>query len=232
MEETVVLYRFGETDGGVAIASLEAAGFRVVAPASLTELHNLLHSTSCAAVVVPESEFSSRGIDPARHLANAMSPHVLILIDGNGRGRVVRAGATGSRTADAAGARAARVLELLERIAEGREIGDDSGATPSARSPGPRDIADLLASPLLADLPRKPRAILELLASSPDGTETGEIAFALWGGEARDRRRDVQAYVSLLRARIAPVPRPRVRIARRGTRYALEAADTKKPGPA
>lgn len=229
MEETVVFYRPDETDGEVAVASLEAAGFRVVSPASLTELHNLLHSTTCAAVVVPETEFSSRGIDPERHLAEAMSPHVLILIDGNGQARAVRARAPKSGTADVAGDRAARVLELLAR----ETASPQAPLVPQApRAPEPKDLADLLASPLLADLPRKPRAILELLAATPDGTETGEIAFALWGGEARDRRRDVQAYVSLLRARIGPVTRPRVRIARRGTRYALEAADTKKPGPA
>ncbi|HPS44008.1 MAG TPA: helix-turn-helix domain-containing protein [Treponemataceae bacterium] len=215
-----------ETENAIESA-LQDVKIRVKRVKSLSRLHIWAASGLFDAIVVGEATLDRYRMIPLRHLWEHHSAHALVI------------------WADAEGSRLAVVVKALPAAELGPEWPNDRARKLSAvlgalrnvtvRAVSERDarasLAGALSKPVIlpalpatrdGSLHRKARDILELLAREGDtGASVERIKDAIWPGDARDRKRDIQAYVSRLRRTLNRAFAGQYAIHRERNRYIL-----------
>jgi len=210
MEKNLLLFGFSRVEHRGLFESLRARGFGIVVTASLSRLHITLPSRRFVAVLVTEAMVNKYRTPMARHLWESRSSRLVIVIRpsrGNEGGwdytayrrPEQRSGdAIVSAEPDALSRYCPELARAIRQAGQGAPEKSESvaeGATPYLPiQPGvyPADTFH-----------RKMRCVFEAIVDSgEEGINDWELQLRLWPDSERDRRKDIQIYVSKIRKRL------------------------------
>lgn len=107
----------------------------------------------------------------------------------------------------------------------GHRADQGSAENGNAGLPHRLSLMDLLGGQTLP-LHRKLQTVLEtLIGAGSEGASVGNITDAVWGNRSRDRKKDIQIYVTRLRRFLESLPGRPYRIEYRNERYRLDGTD-------
>ena len=207
----------GETETENAIqAALQGVRIRVKRVKSLSRLHIWAISGLFDAIVVGDATIARYRMNPLRHLWEHHSAHALIVWTESDTARLavtvknLPSSELGPEWPKDRERKLSAVLGVLRNVTV--RAGDLTKPV----------ILPALSPVLVGSLHRKARDILSLLSREGEtGASVERIRDAIWPGDARDRKRDIQAYVSRLRGTLNRAYAGRYGILRERNRYIL-----------
>lgn len=216
-----------ETDR-MLIIRLEAAAYRVIRCASIESMHTLSGNHSFDAILVSRRFVEAYNLDPDRHVHDALTEHVIIVWDRDAAGNVSTSLYRNDEFArpahpaipDYLGSARAVASALEKPLAQSIPVSPARSATLPVPAAGrePEDQPE----PTCHELHRKAALILDAIASGGmRGADIPTISRVAWGTSARDRRKDIQCYVSKLRKFLSAGEGPYRSIEYRDKRYYL-----------
>lgn len=212
-----ILQFAGETEAENAIeTALRGARIRVKRVKSLSRLHIWAASGLFDAIIAGNATLSRYRMHPRRHLWAHHSAHALVVWSEDEGARLtvavkaLPASELGPEWPQDRARKLSAVIGALRKV-----------TVPEGTLPKPV-ILPALPPTLDGALHRKARDILSLLAREGEsGVSVEGIRDAIWPGDARDRKRDIQAYVSRLRGTLNRAFAGQYGILRERNRYTL-----------
>lgn len=206
-----------ETDR-MLIARLEAADYRVIKVATLEWMHAFLCMRSYHAVIISGRFRDAHKLDPARHLRDADSEHIIIVWDRDETGSISCRVFQNEQFAAPSHPLMPNFLDAGSAVARALEkpIPAYAECVSEARSPA------YCAEPSTIDLHRMQALVLDAISSGGKaGTDVTTIERRVWGTDGGKRKKDIQIYVSKLRHYLSAREGSRCTIAYRDRRYFL-----------
>ncbi len=209
MEKNLLLFGFSRSAHGGLIEGLRGAGFGITATTSLTRLHILLSSRRFEAILVSERETFSHKISVTRHLWQVRIPVTALVIRRRGTVYAPSWSYTVHRGPDRETGRALALPECFAVLCETiRDAGTSAGtgyrhARLAAEKEGAYGGSALPGPLSLSGLHRMMAEVLTaIIGSGQAGIEAKALQCRLWPHRGRDRRKDLQIYVSKIRKRL------------------------------
>lgn len=206
-----ILQFSGETETENAIeTALQGALIRVKRVKSLSRLHIWAASGLFDAIAVGDATIARYRMNPLRHLWEHHSAYALVIWaedEGSRLAVAVKALPAAELGQDWPKDRARKLSAVLRALksvtvpALGERAAPERGTRHDRAGNLPKPVMLPSLSPALdGSLHRKARDILGLLAREGEaGVSVERIRDVIWPGDARERKKDIQAYVSRLR---------------------------------
>lgn len=243
MKISVLLYLCGREDDAWLEKALVSAGIRVCRTGNLSKLHTILSSRSFDAVFVSRKTLVCHCMNATRHLWQMRSPHVIIDWEARSDGAVdwtvhrVPASVTGIADMPEREEKLAALAKILSgtnlrhEMAElepepAAELAPNPKSAIGTRQPNPTPAKSVPVPPeVTGSLHAKLALILETIAETGEaGIDVATLALRIWGAENRDRKKDIQIYVSKLRKALSRHSADRFSLPFENRRYYLRDA--------
>lgn len=214
MKISVLLYLCGRDDDARLEKALVSAGIRVCRTGNLSNLHTILASRSFDAVFVSRKTLAFHCMNAVRHLWQMRSPHVIIDWETEADDSIIWAlhRIPASVTGVAEPPERDKKLAAIAKILSGTNLRNETAKPASepesaigTQQPTPPPAEQVPVPPEVAgSLHAKLALILETIAKTGTaGIDIATLARRIWGVEERDRKKDLQIYVSKLRKALA-----------------------------
>jgi hypothetical protein len=234
MKISVLLYLSGREDDSRLERALVFAGIRVCRIGNLSKLHTILASRCFDAILVSRKTLAYHCMNAARHLWQTRSTHSIIDWEADSTGAISRtmhsipASVTGIAEPPDREEKLAAISEILDSVNLRHET--IPSATTSGQDPAtettpsePTKTEPVSVPPEVAgSLHAKLGLIIETIAATGSaGIDIQTLARRVWGAEERDRKKDIQIYVSKLRKALTKHTPDRYSITFENRRYYL-----------
>ena len=222
MKTTVLLFKGDPEKDLVLIESLNRRGIKITQAKSLSRMHILLASRNFDAILVNQDTIDLYGLSPSRHLWEYRSPLCIIPFSVSADGKIKTSVFSLPETVSAAHQKPEKKSNLESILAA-----FDIEIAVSLPSPE-KDIRDDMLHPntiingLKALLHKKlHRILVSLVNAGSRGILIDTLTNEIWGQNARSRKKDIQIYMSKLRAVLADLYGTQYRIILENNLYML-----------
>ncbi len=215
MEQSVVIFEPDTPTFTLLADKLVKKGIKVIRVTGISELHDTLYSTYIQAILVPSAIMQLYCIQMDMHLEQAQSRKVILAYDLDAFGTIA------VQQSDTAGSTA--VVSALARLTQSAltetaaaETLAETGCVYNAGSAG------ILREELYQNLHRKAAELLRAIdRSGAAGLSPEQLADRLWPENGRNRRDDIQAYISHLRHHLKDFGQARFSIRYQNKKYRI-----------
>lgn len=224
MKISILQYLSETEDDGKLYGALVSAGFRVCRIGNLSRLHTILESRFFDAILIHRHFLTMHCMSADRHLKDANAPLAIIdweiSVNGGVSFEVHRRDREEKLSPELVA-----VTEFLSGIGKGRndELMDGKPSPSNAEGPAATMPVTLTISGL--SFHKKLGQVLEVISESGEkGADIQAITDRIWGTTARNRKKDIQIYVSKLRSTLSGQGGKRYSIKYENKRYFLTGA--------